>query len=339
MDIKAISYTQDQTTSRPNTLLDDADDIQRQLDNEVRDRLQYGQPKTIWVFHLPTQFPEILTSPLNLVKRFHIMSKGKYKDHNINKDRKGPMFKRWSYKDQHKWFQNFPECNGRSQSPINIPTKGLIEAKHSRSLIFANYDLRPHSYNLRYIEDRFILFGLWDPDRWPMVYGGAAHSRRYLFHSMSLRWPSEHRIEGVQCPLETQVLHISAEYRTMGDAIAAAPRDRLAFLGIVNLFMYQNRTQRGIKEMIIAMKTRRFNSTIPLPLSYFNPPFKKYACYQGSLTAPPCTEAVLWLIRAKSLPITRHEAQSLQNLMTEEYQGSLLRQTQPLNDRKIYLFN
>ncbi|XP_038223220.1 carbonic anhydrase 1-like [Zerene cesonia] len=321
--------TQDQTTTRPNTLLDDADDIQRQLDNEVRDRLQYGQPKTIWVFHLPTQFPEVVTSPSNLVKRFHTFSKTKHKKQTKENE-----------KDQHKWYQDYPECNGRSQSPINIPTKGLITAKHSRSLVFANYDLRPHSYYIRYNRDRFILFGFWDPNHRPMVYGGAGHSRRYLFHSMTLRWPSEHKIEGVQCPLETQVLHISAEYRTMRDAIAASPRDRLAFLGIVNLFMYQNTTQRGVKEVIMAMKTRTLNSSIlQYPLSFFNPPFKKYACYQGSLTAPPCTEAVLWLIRAKSLPITRHEARSLQNLMTEEYQGSHLRQTQPLNDRKIYLFN
>lgn len=39
-----LGETKDQpTTSRPNTLSDDADDLQRQLDNEVRERLQFGR--------------------------------------------------------------------------------------------------------------------------------------------------------------------------------------------------------------------------------------------------------------------------------------------------------
>lgn len=38
--------TQDITTSRPNTLYDNADDIQRQLDSEARDRIKFGR---VWI--------------------------------------------------------------------------------------------------------------------------------------------------------------------------------------------------------------------------------------------------------------------------------------------------
>ncbi|VVD04685.1 unnamed protein product, partial [Leptidea sinapis] len=48
--------SQDQTTGRANTLLDDADDIQKQLDNEVRDRLKY-RPITGWVLSTPIHYP------------------------------------------------------------------------------------------------------------------------------------------------------------------------------------------------------------------------------------------------------------------------------------------
>ena len=44
----SIDFTQDGTTTRPNTLSDDADDIQRQLDNEARDRMILGKVNFLW---------------------------------------------------------------------------------------------------------------------------------------------------------------------------------------------------------------------------------------------------------------------------------------------------
>ncbi|CAH0725272.1 unnamed protein product, partial [Brenthis ino] len=159
---------------------------------------------------------------------------------------------------------------------------------------------------------------------------------------MTLHWPSEHRIGGFQYPLESQVIHISAEYKTLQDAIKASPRDSLATLGIVNFYKYQNHTQRGLLDLLrIGRNFRYLNATLsPLPLSYFNPPMKKYAGYQGSLTVPPCTESVMWLVRAKALPVTREAVEVARSLLgNEELRGSFVRQAQPLNDRKVYFFN
>ncbi|XP_047984051.1 uncharacterized protein LOC125224667 [Leguminivora glycinivorella] len=51
--------SRDQTSPRANTLSDDQDDIQKQLDNEARDRLQFATPKTIWVLHFPTHIMQM----------------------------------------------------------------------------------------------------------------------------------------------------------------------------------------------------------------------------------------------------------------------------------------
>lgn len=86
------------------------------------------------------------------------------------------------------------------------------------------------------ITSTVVLYGEWEGDHQPYIYGGTAHSRKYLFHSMTLHWPSEHNIGGVKYPLESQFLHISAEYKTLQDAIGASRRDSLAIVGMVNLY-------------------------------------------------------------------------------------------------------
>ncbi|VVD04683.1 unnamed protein product, partial [Leptidea sinapis] len=236
--------SQDQTTGRANTLLDDADDIQKQLDNEVRDRLKY-RPITGWVLSTPIHYPTIM------------------------------------------------------------------------------------------------IFGHWDVRYRPSVFGGAANRRRYHFHSLILHTPSEHRIGGLQYPIETQLLHVAAEYTNITDAIAASTRDPQAILGLANLFKIDNTTLSGIKEMLkVVTGLRLLHISLPVQsLNAFNPPFREYVSYQGSLTYPPCTEAVLWVVRARALTITRKALNSIQGLRDEKFRGSFLRETQPLNDRNIFYFH
>ncbi|KPJ06005.1 Carbonic anhydrase 6 [Papilio machaon] len=335
-DTYLVKYIQedakDQTTSRPNTLYDDADDLQKQLDNEARDKLKVGKPKTIWVFHLPTPFPDItylVTTRRPRSAIHHNKSTCK------NKTKAEP--------DQNDWGKTFPECGGRSQSPVDLPLQGFVKAKGGRRLLFTNYNLYPKKITVKNDGKRVVLFGHWDRNRMPLVYGGAAHSRRYIFHSLSFMWPSEHTIGGLQFPMESQALHISAEYGSMKEALDAAPSDPQAFLGIVNIYKFGDHTQKGLREVLRVLRRQStFNVSATVhPLSYFVPRFKDYASYQGSLTSPPCTESVLWLVRARSLPVQRETITAAQKLRSPygDTQSFAVRLTQPLNDRKIFLFH
>ncbi|KAL4706916.1 hypothetical protein ACJJTC_012375 [Scirpophaga incertulas] len=246
--------------------------------------------------------------------------------------------KHWSYNAQHEWFKTYPDCGQRSQSPVNLPYKGFIKAKTPRKLIFGNYNEHPQKFSVNNDGQRVTFKGEWKYDRQPYIYGGAGHSRRYTFHSITLHWPSEHSVEGIMYPIESQVLHVSADYKTLEEAMKASARDPLAFLGIVNLYMFSNYTHEGLSSMLKAAKlSNHSNSDMALnPLQYYNPPFKEYACYQGSLTVPPCTESVLWLVRAHALSVTRN---ALDSFPVRSAQGPMFsRLVQPLNDRKVYYF-
>ncbi|KPJ03400.1 Carbonic anhydrase 6 [Papilio xuthus] len=358
-DTYLVKYIQedskDQTTSRPNTLYDDADDLQKQLDNEARDKLKVGKPKTIWVFHLPTPFPDITylvtsrrpRSAVEIKESMHRWCERGYVYIEIVK--KMLMFSFTPCQpylvstDQNDWGKTFPDCGGRSQSPVDLPLQGFVKAKGGRRLLFTNYDLYPEKITVQNDGKRVVLFGEWDRNRMPLVYGGAAHSRRYIFHSLSFVWPSEHTIGGLQFPMESQALHISAEYGSMKEALDAAPSDPQAFLGIVNIYKFEDHTQKGLREVLRVLRRQStFNVSATVhPLSYFVPRFKDYASYQGSLTAPPCTESVLWLVRARSLPVQREAITAAQKLRSPygDTQSFAVRITQPLNDRKIFLFH
>ncbi|XP_060801892.1 carbonic anhydrase 1 [Amyelois transitella] len=340
--------TSDQTSPRANTLLDDADDIQKQLENEAKDRLKYGRPKTIWVFHLPTQYPFLLrTDPIRTYRQdlshngFRNIFHKKHKQPPVKANLTGTSPDNWEYKDQVNWSIAFPSCGGRSQSPVNLPARGLVNSK-AKKLLFINYDTRPTSMSLQNDGKRVILLGEWKKQNRPLVYGGAAFNRRYVFHSLVLHWPSEHTISGLQYPIESQVLHISAEYRDFKDAVNRSSSDPLAFLGIVNIYMFSNETHPGVAELLnTSINTPSEKTKLsPKPLSFFSPPFQKYVVYHGSLTTPPCTESVLWIVRGKSLPVNRDEFNVPYGLCNAWGQLDVkpFRLVNPLNDRGVYLF-
>ncbi|XP_068631422.1 carbonic anhydrase 6-like [Battus philenor] len=336
--------TQDQTSTRPNTLYDDADDLQKQLDNEARDKLKFGKPKTIWVLHLPTPFPDItylMTSRESRSVDFREPTVSFYGA--TTRAPNAVTVIDWDYQSQTEWKKIFPECGGRMQSPVDLPVQGYYRAKGARKLLFTNFDVKPEKITIKNDGKRIFLYGIWNSKLVPVVHGGAAHSRRYLFHSLSITWPSEHTVGGLQYPMESQAIHISSEYKSMQEALDAAPSDPQAFLGIVNIYKYGDHTQQGLKEIFdVVLKDNTLDASgIFHPLNIFIPPFKDYTSYQGSLTMPPCTESVLWLVRARSLPVTRTLISAVHRLRDPygEPQRFAVRMTQPLNDRKLYLFN
>ncbi|CAH1647244.1 unnamed protein product [Spodoptera littoralis] len=344
---------QDQTSSRTNTLFDDADDIQRQLDNEARDRLKFGRPKTIWVFHFPTHFPDRNSidedAPEDQIRypRDLILRKKPRKEETNDEETAIdlmtpplPPCLDWEYSSQGRWDKSFPECGGKSQSPVDLPIAGLIKARGARSLLFQNYDVQAQELTLMNDGKRVMLFGEWKSAQRPLIYGGAAHSRRYLFHSLTLHLPAEHTVGGLQYPAETQAFYVSAEYRNLEHALDASPSDPQAFLAVANLYKYSNHSHKGLEELLKLSKSVRYRnvSIKTKSLSYFNPPFKEYACYQGSLSTPPCTESVLWLVRGRTLSVMREAVEEILLKTQSSPQQMSFRTVQPLNDRKVYLF-
>lgn len=100
-----------------------------------------------------------------------------------------------------------------------------------------------------------MLFGEWKSEQRPLIYGGAAHSRRYLFHSLTLHMPAEHTVGGLQYPVETQAFYVSAEYRDLEHALEASPSDPQAFLAVANMYKVSLSCYKLMMMMTMMMKS------------------------------------------------------------------------------------
>jgi carbonic anhydrase len=155
---------------------------------------------------------------------------------------------------------------------------------------------------------------------------------------------SEHTVAGRSFPMELHVVHkkISAtmdEFLTLSDGLA------------VTGFMFEisesdNEHLTVLLESLEQIET--FGASLPmnsssLKVSDLVPTIDgaSYMTYPGSLTTPPCNEAVTWLNFNQTIPISRDQLAKFRDL--EDNKGNPLvdnfRPPQPLNDREVKLFS
>lgn len=75
-------------------------------------------------------------------------------------------------------------------------------------------------------------------------------------------------------------------------------------------------------------------------LSHFLPKLDEtFYYYKGSLTTPPCTESVTWIIFPQLLTVSKAQLDAFQLLDSKEnhHLGNTYRKEQPLNGRKLYV--
>jgi carbonic anhydrase len=138
---------------------------------------------------------------------------------------------------------------------------------------------------------------------------------QYHFHA-----PSEHTIEGEQAPLEVHFVHRSAhgQLAVIGVLVEEGEHDPI-WDSVLSALPKGPGDQRHIEGLELDMNKLR-----PLPRRYFR--------YQGSLTTPPCSEGVEWVVMAERRQISKEQMEAIVSHL-----HSNVRPIQPLNDREIVL--
>jgi carbonic anhydrase len=138
---------------------------------------------------------------------------------------------------------------------------------------------------------------------------------QFHFHS-----PAEHPVAGAVKPLEIHFVHQAADgERAVLGALVSVGRGNAEFGLLAESFPHR---VGEVARVEAPVDLRRL-----LPSSY-----RAYR-YPGSLTTPPCTEGIRWMVLAKPIRISEHQLRELQEIV----EGNA-RPAQPRNGRPLVLF-
>ena len=194
----------------------------------------------------------------------------------------------WSYEGAggpEGWGQMKPEfakcLTGSRQSPINI--QGGIKV----SLDAVAFDYKPSAFRVL------------DTGHTVQVNVGPGNSievlgRRYDLEQFHFHRPSEERIDGKQFDMVVHLVHKDLQGRL---AVVAVLLERGSALPIVQSVWNNLPLEKGDE---VAAK-------LPLDLGALLPAERGYFTYMGSLTTPPCSEGVLWMVMKNPVQVSAEQ--------------------------------
>ena len=175
----------------------------------------------------------------------------------------------------------FAACGeGRHQSPIDI-TKATPAATAELRTTFppAELHIAHHGHIADGINNGHTI-QIDYPDAETLTLGGAAYQlTQYHFHS-----PSEHTVDGKRFPMEMHLVHKSAG-------------DRLA---VVGAFIAEGAHNNAFDPVWANLPAHKGDKThypaVTVDVDALLPAARTSYRYDGSLTTPPCSEGVSWIV-------------------------------------------
>ncbi|XP_026482533.1 carbonic anhydrase 2-like [Ctenocephalides felis] len=250
-----------------------------------------------------------------------------------------------SYNGPSQWKNFAPECGGIRQSPIAIEKKDLVVASVWKTLQWNDFSRLPSAMELVNNGHSVQLSATYFGGRRPTISHGPLVGD-YTFEQLHFHWGgddqhgSEHVVNGVQYPMECHLVHWKSEYGSMGEALKHT--DGVAVVA----FMFDSKEDKdnaGLAKIISKFSEVGSGSgpavgVQAFPLTDLIRPFvDNYATYTGSLTTPPCTEAVTWIIASQTQQMSKSQMAKIREVRGPHgpISGNF-RPTQPLNGRTVY---
>jgi len=204
------------------------------------------------------------------------------------------------------WGEHFPDCNGFSQSPVNITNT----VKSELSELDISYEDTP----LRIINNGHTIQVNYAPGSSLYIANKDQRVLQFHFHT-----PSENVINGQHYPMEMHIVHADTagaltvvavfieegkENETFAKIIANAPLHKGEFVSFDEINV----------DALLPEKTNNFYN------------------FSGSLTTPPCSEGVNWLVMENSITFSAEQIAAFEHIIHENN-----RPVQDINDRTIFL--
>lgn len=201
---------------------------------------------------------------------------------------------------------DFALCSaGRNQSPVNI--EGALKAQHRRLAVHYTHAGKNIFNNGHTVQIDFA------PGNTLKLEDGTYEMKQVHFHV-----PSENHIAGKSYPLEAHFVHADA-------------KGNLAVIGV----MFEEGKESAALKKLSALLPDTEGAPAELPVTVkpgqLMPASTDYYRFTGSLTTPPCSEGVRWLVMKQPMTASKEQIEALANAMHHHNN----RPVQPMNGRVI----
>ena len=261
-----------------------------------------------------------------------------------------PGISMWGYQNHNgpdRWEEWFPiSASGECQSPIEIQESHCIQEP----------SLPPLQCEYKPEVSRTILNNghgwkvMADPDMSRL--SGGPLSGEYRLVQYQAHWGSgdgegsEHVLDGERYDAELHLVHCNTKYRSLYQAL-----QRPDGLAIIAVLLKLGRQHQEFSKLCIILNhvqrkgLQRDISALNLSPDMFLPVNKSYFTYAGSLTTPPLSECVTWLVFREPVEISRWQLAEMRRLnisSPEEEESRILancRPPQPVGERRVVVYN
>ena len=180
----------------------------------------------------------------------------------------------------------------------------------------------------------------------PYIFGGKLKNE-YELEGLHFHWGdknnrgSEHVINDIRYPLEMHIIHRNRKYKNVPEALTYS--DGLTVLAF--FFHVQEKESFELTNLVRSFSSisdfdqiTRLNHTFSLASLIGDINLDRFYTYMGSLTTPPCSESVTWILFPESIPVSisqMHKFRKLSDgnsILVDNY-----RTLQPIGNRRVFL--
>ena len=194
---------------------------------------------------------------------------------------------------------------GKNQSPVDISR--IVEAELKD--IEINYS--PGATSL--LNNGHTVKVSYESGSYIVVDGIKFELKQFHFHA-----PSEHTVKGKSYPFEAHFVHADKD-------------GNLAVIGVLFKEGKENPVIKKLWENLPSHVGEKVKLAHKINAYDLLPQKKKYYRYSGSLTTPPCSEGVRWIVMTAEMEMSKEQIEKFRKLMG----GDTNRPVQPINARMI----